>query len=246
MTAFLDSVPATETTIPVLPCVDPETTRDFYSALGFESTYYQTKPYLYLAFSWRGLELHFGAPAANMVIDNEDSGGCLILVDEVAPYHAAFKAALKQHLGRVPTSGRPRLTRLRPGATRFTLVDPSGNNIIVIRRDEPDIEYGGAAHLKGMAKALDNARILHDFKNDDVAAFRALTSALRRPKETDTDLERAQALAFLIELAPTAGAGDRVDDLVGDLRALGLPAEALDTVVDAVADPAALRALLDR
>lgn len=100
---------------------------------------------------------------------------------------------------------------------------PPGTTSSWFKETSPeDLDYGGAAHLKGLAKALDNARILHDFKNDDAAACRALTSALRRPKEGDTDLDRARALAFMIELAPTAGAGNRIDQLVNDMRALHL------------------------
>src|SRR5690606_34793432 len=107
----------------------------------------------------------------------EESGGCLVMVDAVAPYHAAFVAAMR----RVHGSGLPRITRYRPGASRFTLIDPSGNSIIFIQRNEPaELEYGGSKKLMGLAKALDNARILREFKNDDLQAFRALKSAMRR------------------------------------------------------------------
>ncbi|MDW5328297.1 hypothetical protein [Plantactinospora sp. KLBMP9567] len=71
-------------------------------------------------------------------------------------------------LGKVLVKGLPRITRFRPGASRFTIVDPSGNSIVFIRRDEPqDLEYGGSKQLTGLAKVLDNARILREFKTDD-------------------------------------------------------------------------------
>lgn len=73
------------------------------------------------------------------------------------------------------------MTRYRAGASRFSVVDPSGNTIIFIRRDEPaELEYGGSKRLQGLARVLDNARILREFKTDDLAAFRALNSGLRR------------------------------------------------------------------
>jgi hypothetical protein len=53
------------------------------------------------------------------------------------PNHAAFVAAMRASYGRVLTARRPRITRLRPGATSFTLVDPSGNSIIFIQPGEP-------------------------------------------------------------------------------------------------------------
>ncbi|MGC5026908.1 glyoxalase [Tsukamurella sp. DT100] len=229
------------TAVPVLPCVDPEATREFYTALGFECTGYQVRPYLYLAFTRDGADVHF----ARFARDADDTGICLLLVDDVAAEHAAFKAAIKGLLGKVPASGEPRLTRFRPGASRFTLVDPSGNQLLIIRKDEPEFEYGGAKELSGLAKALDNARILSGFKGDDAAAYRALTSALRRPKEGDTDADRAFALAFLLELAPAAGRDADVPGLVGELRALPVTPEELDRAVATAADPGALRKLLE-
>lgn len=230
------------TAVPVLPCVDPEATREFYTALGFECTGYQVRPYLYLAFARDGADVHF----ARFARDADDTGICLLLVDDVAAEHAAFKAAIKGLLGKVPASGEPRLTRFRPGASRFTLVDPSGNQLLIIRKDEEEFEYGGAKELSGLAKALDNARILSGFKGDDAAAYRALTSALRRPKDGDTDADRALALAFLLELAPAAGRDADVPGLVGELRALPVPPEELDRAVATAADPGALRELLDQ
>ncbi|WP_182902725.1 hypothetical protein [Microbispora sp. H10830] len=50
-----------------------------------------------------------------------------------------------------------------------------------IQRDEPTkLEYGGSKKPTGLAEALDNARILREFENDDLHAFRALKSAVRR------------------------------------------------------------------
>lgn len=227
--------------VPVLPCVDPEAVREFYTALGFECIGYQVRPYLYLAFSRDGADIHFGRLAR----DADDTGTCLLLVDDVAVEHAAFKTAIKVLLGKVPVSGEPRLTRFRPGASRFTLVDPSGNHVLVIQKDEPrDLEYGGSKRLSGLAKAIDNARILQGFKNDDIAAFRALSSALRRPKSDDTDVERALALAFLIDIAPSAGRGGDVPALVDRLRVLPVSAQELESAIATAADPGALRALL--
>ena len=51
--------------------------------------------------------------------------------------------------------------------SRFTVVDPSGNSIIYIRRDEPAVEYGGSKELSGLARAIEKAAILRDMKEDD-------------------------------------------------------------------------------
>ncbi|GAA2894470.1 hypothetical protein GCM10010517_59170 [Streptosporangium fragile] len=196
-----ETVRANETVVPVLPCVSARETLDFYRALGFEVTYEQTRPYLYLALRWSGFDLHFGAPPRGMDEPREDIGGCLVMVDAVAPYHAAFTQAMRRAYGKVLSQGLPRITRYRAGASRFTLVDPSGNSIVFIRRDEPaELEYGGSKKLQGLARALDNARILSEFKNDDRAALRALKSALRRHGDRAAALDRALAYATLVEL----------------------------------------------
>ncbi|AZM50658.1 glyoxalase [Streptomyces sp. WAC 06738] len=214
---------ANETTVPVMPCVSAAETLEFYRALGFEVTYEQTRPYLYLALEWSGFALHFGTPPKNIDPSREDTGGCLVMVDDVAPYHAEFTRALRAAYGKVPAKGRPRITRFRPGASRFTVVDPSGNSIIFIRRDEPaELEYGGSKSLAGLARALDNARIFSEFKNDDRTALRILTTALRRHGPDAAPVDLARTLATLIELATALEETDGVAEWRRRLTALDL------------------------
>ncbi|MEU8273514.1 glyoxalase [Microbispora bryophytorum] len=210
-----------ETTVPLMPCASVDETLAFYEALGFEATYKQSKPYVYLALRWSGFELHFGPAPKGLDPAREESGGCLVMVDAVASYHAAFVAAMRRVYGKVLSSGLPRITRHRPGASRFTLIDPSGNSIIFIQRDEPaELEYGGSKKLTGLARALDNARILREFKNDDLQAFRALKSALHRHGAAASPVERAIALCHLVDVATILG--EAADPWLADLRALEL------------------------
>lgn len=212
-----------ETTVPLLHCVAPEQTLEFYQALGFEVTYKQLKPYLYLAVRWSGFELHFGPTPSYVDPALENSGGALVMVDSVAPYHAAFTEAMRAAYGKVLAKGRPRMTRYRPGATRFTIIDPSGNSIVFIQRDEPEeLQYGGSKELQGVARALDNARVFREFKNDDRAAVRTLVSALRRHSDTATATERALAMANLIELHIALDEPDKVREWTGRLREVEL------------------------
>lgn len=212
-----------EATVPLLPCTSPEQTLEFYQALGFEVTWRQTKPYLYLALRMSGFELHFKNPPDNLDPAGEQSGGCLVMVDAVAPYHAAFTQAMRQAYGKVLARGRPRMTRYRPGASRFSLIDPSGNSIIFIRRDEPDeLEYGGSKSLHGIAKALDNARIYREFKHDDRAAVRTIKSALRRQGDQAPAVDRAMAYATLIELGTALDQPEQVQEWTAQLRAIPL------------------------
>ncbi|MEV0191072.1 glyoxalase [Kitasatospora purpeofusca] len=236
------TVRANETTVPVLPCVSVDETLEFYQALGFEVTYKQTRPYVYLALEWSGFALHFGTPPKNIDPSHEDGGGCLVLVDEVAPYHAEFTRALRAAYGRTLSKGRPRITRFRPGASRFTLVDPSGNSIIFIQRDEPaELEYGGSKDLAGLAKALDNARVFSEFKNDDRAALRVLVTALRRHGDAAPPLELARTLATLVELATALEETDGVEEWRRRLNALDLTEAERHRAAAGLRDAEALR-----
>jgi hypothetical protein len=218
-----ESIKPNEATVPLLPCISAENTLEFFQALGFEVTWKQTKPYLYLALKMSGFELHFKNPPDGLDPTQERSGGCLIMVDSVAPYHAAFSQAMRAAYGKVLSKGCPRITRYRKGASRFSLIDPSGNTIIFIRRDEPaELEYGGSKNLKGLAKSLDSARIYREYKNDDQAAVRVITSALRRHGEHAPPIEQAIAYANLVELCITLEWPDKKEEWLGKLRAIPL------------------------
>ncbi|SIM80621.1 glyoxalase [Micromonospora cremea] len=241
MTINEDRVQPNETTVPLLHCVSPEETLAFWRALGFEVTYEQTRPYVYLAFRWSGFALHYGRAPSGLDPSAENTGGCLVMVDAVAAYHAAFTEAMRRTYGKVLGKGLPRVTRYRSGASRFSIVDPSGNTIIFIQRDEPaEVEYGGSKELQGLARVLDNARILREFKMDDRAAFRALNSGLRRHGDNAPAVEQGLALAGLIELSVALGEAERLPDWGTRLRALSLTAQERTQVEKAVADPAVL------
>lgn len=214
----------TETTVPLLPCLTVDDSIAFYEALGFDVADRQTRPYLYMAFRLGGIELHFKDGSPHLDPSDELSGGCLVMVDAVEGYHRDFTSGLRRRYGRVPARGLPRLTRLRPGQTRFCLYDPSGNCVVFIDRDEPDVEYGGSKSMSGLAKALDNVRILRDFKNDDALAARALDVALRRHGDGALRVELARAIANRAELAIALGDSDLAAASRAELAAMALTA----------------------
>ena len=210
------------TTIPLLPCLDAESTVSFYEALGFTVSHRQSRPYLYLALTYTDVEVHFKEPSPHLDPVDELSGGALVMVDDVTGFHPDFAAGLKRRYGRVLATGLPRLTRLRPGQSRFRVYDPSGNSLIFVNRDEPDVEYGGSSALSGLAKAHDNVRIFRDFKNDDVLAARALDTALTRYRASASRVEVARALADRAELAVALDDREFADHVRRDLEAMAL------------------------
>ncbi|MBF6468991.1 glyoxalase [Nocardia beijingensis] len=213
-----------DTAVPQLWTGDLAGTLEFYKTLGYTVTHEQTRPYVYGAVEDHGCALHF-VPAPKDADIPAERTGCLVMVDDVANRHQDFTAALRTRYGRVPAKGLPRITRFRPGQTRFTVVDPAGNQLIYIQRDEPPkVDYGGSKELTGLAKVLDNARILRDFKIDYPAAFRVLEVGLGRYRAEAPRLEVARALAALAELAVALGDPGRAEPFRTDLRAMELSA----------------------
>ncbi len=212
------------TTIPCLPCVSLDESLDFWRAVGYEVTYTQKAPNPYAVIRVDDYELHlFGLKQLN---PEDNFTTCIVLVGEVEQLHATFAARLKAALGRVPGRDFPRISRMRPGQTRFTLTDVAGNSVIYIKRGEEDeaaAEEYKRADLPPLQRALAVAARLRDFKNDDAAAAKALDSALARHQEPPLDY--ARVLLARIELAEALDDPQRAGELRARLDALPLSAE---------------------
>jgi hypothetical protein len=209
-------------TIPILPCISLNDTLTFYRALGFDVTYQQTRPYVYAATRRGGVNLHFVGIAK--LEPSKAYSACLVVVPELEPLYAAFREGLKSSYGKLPLKGWPRISRLRPGASRFTLVDVAGNSVVFVKRDAPDDYEESSAEPTSdtpLGKALNQARRFRDFKNDDVAAAKLLDVALRKDS-AGSAIERARALAARIELALALGDEARASSAHAELQALTL------------------------
>lgn len=210
------------TTIPCLPCVSMAESLDFYRALGFEVTYQQKSPYEYAVVRQGGCELHlFGLKGLKA---EEGYSTCLVVLPEVEPLHRAFSEALRGKYGKLPVAGFPRITRFKPGQSRFTLTDPSGNSIICVKRGakEEDREK-----LTGLAKGIQSAARLRDERGDDESAAKVLDVALDRYPDAPA-LDRARALAARAELAVALGQADRLRALRQELQRIPISDEDRD------------------
>lgn len=211
-------------TIPVLPCVSLIETLAFYGALGFEVTHQQTAPNVYAATRRGEVHLHF--MGLKGLDPRQAYSTCLVIVPEVERLHETFADGLRRAYGKLPISGLPRISRMKKGQSRFTVVDVAGNSVIFIRRDAPDDDDGAAGSRPGsrLGKALRAAARLRDFKNDDAAAAKVLDVALAR-KGADDPLERARALAARLELAVALGEQARARALRDEIDAAPLSGE---------------------
>ncbi|KQR16398.1 hypothetical protein [Cellulomonas sp. Leaf334] len=205
--------------VPMLPCGPLGETVDFYGALGFEVMERQERPYAYAAMRREDIDLHvYGMPDW----DPETSHStCLIIVDDTEALWAKWAAGLRKRYGRVPLTGLPRMTRPRRranagGASGFSVVDPNGNWIRVFPdRAPPAVEPGSR-----LARAVENAVVLADSKDDLVQALKVLVGAERRADDSTPPQDRLAALALLAELQVRAGTPDDARATLARLDAL--------------------------
>src|SRR5262245_37918396 len=213
-----------ERTIPALPCVSLSETFEFYRLLGFEVTYQQASPNPYGVVRRGDCELHFFGLKGLKPQDAYST--CLVIVPEVERLHQVFADGLRKGYGKLPITGFPRITRMRKGQGRFTIVDPSGNSVIFIKQEQPgaEKEQPEQGERSRLAKATDTAARLRDSRGDDVAAARVLDVALAR-KDPVPPAERARALAARAELAVVLGEPERLRALRAELAQIPLPDE---------------------
>jgi hypothetical protein len=209
-------------TIPCLPCVSLEETFPFYEMLGFEVVYRQKAPNEYGVVRRGGCELHFFGLKG---LEPKNSfSACLVLVSDVEGLHKTFADAMRQVLGKVPVKGLPRISRMKPGQTRFTITDPAGNSVIFIKRGAEDQAAGEEYKKEGqtrLQRAISLAARLRDYKGDDAAAAKALDTALAHPDPADP-FDRARALVARAELAIALGDRRHAIRLRDELETLSL------------------------
>lgn len=193
--------PRAPKTIPALPCVSIDETLDFWSGLGFAITYRQKAPNPYGVVKRDGYELHFfgmkGLDPAKAF------STCFVMLSEVEVLHAEFEESLRRTLGRSPAKGLPRISRMRPGQTRFTLTDPNGSSVIFIKYGPEDERKAHAYEdptLTPLQRAIKFAERVRDYHVDDRLAAKTLDVALAR-KGVESPLDRAEALTARAELA---------------------------------------------
>ena len=162
--------------------------------------FHQKNPYQYAVIKRGEYELHFrrvkGLEPAN------SNSFSLIMVSNAGLVHQDFAQKLKTAFGKSPASGLPRISRMKPQQTRFTVTDPSGNSVIFISLGEEDsLAYDQADQpgLTPLQKSIATTIRLRDFKNDYIAALKTITSGLNHSGEENPD-HIAQAIQIKTEL----------------------------------------------
>ena len=213
------------TTIPLLPSAAIEETLEFWKALGFETTYQQRSPNSYATMKNGNYELHFYGLSSLKPEDNFTM--CVVNVPEVEDLHQRFSGRIRTLLGKVPTRGFPRISRMRPGQTRFTVTDTAGNSVYFIKAGDEDHAIGEAykeADQTEWQRTLNMVARLRDYHLDDAKAAKVLDVALART-DPDGSSDYAYALAARIDLAVAMEDIDLVPDLLTRLTNMPLSAD---------------------
>ncbi len=232
-----------EITVPLLPCRSIDEIADFYQMLGFERTYWQTKPYPCVGLRREDFQLQFFGLDG---FDPEASyGSCVVLVEDTMALYEAFAAGMRAVHGKVLVAGIPRMTRPRKrkntgNAAGFSVVDPGGGNWIRIFHNTDaagDITDEPSSQL---AKAMQNAVVLGDSKGDTGQAARILDSALNRHRASTPVTDLVEALVYGAELSMRLGDRARAGVLLAEVAAAELTDEQRDSLSEALANAANL------
>ncbi len=190
----------------MLPCADVEEIAEFFTPLGFDVAYRQIRPNPYVALEGYGFPLHYYVMPDHRPENSHST--CGVLVPDTEPLFEAFAAGLRASFGKLPMAGFPRITRPRPrknagGLSGFSLIDPAGNWIRIMRDGAPSEEPSDSAESSPLRESLLNAIVLADSKGDVAQAEKILKGAIRRADEADPAM--ADATEFLDELSERLG-----------------------------------------
>lgn len=233
----------TETTIPMLPCRTSliETTVDFYTALGFATTYLQKSPYAYAVVERGAVELQlYGMKEYDPASSHS---GCYVLTDDVDGLHAAFRAGLKEAYGRVPARGLPRIGPLKDmsyGVRQFLMTDPTGNTIRIGQPISEDQNHRPAPK-ETFARALHMADLFADSKQDLPGAAKIIDRVLGLTDEHPAPVQKLRLLVLRGDIAQRMGDAEKAGVLLEEAAAVRLGPEEREAATDTLARLAELR-----
>ncbi|MFE5851912.1 bleomycin resistance protein [Streptomyces sp. NPDC056500] len=234
----------TEKAIPLLPCRSDliQAVVDFYTALGFKTTFRQQSPYAYAVVERGSIELQFYGmkgydPAAS-------HSGCYLLTDDVDGLHVSFRDGLRADLGKVPTRGLPRIGPLKDmsyGMRQFLITDPTGNTLRIGQSIGTDGHHRPAPK-DTFGRALHTADLFADSKQDLPGAAKIIDRVLGLTDEQPTAPQLLRLLVLRGDIAHRLGDAPLAQRLLERAATVPLAPEERTTVRDDLDRLAVLRA----
>lgn len=191
---------AGERTYPILPCADLDEALAFYEALGFVRSYLQRRPNPYAVVALEDIVVHLAGYPEHDPATSVSS--VIVTVPDAEARYAAFADRLRQHYGRLPSAGIPRILRPRRKqgtATGFSLVDVGGNWLRFYRTGEREDDDASATSLA-------RAELLVRLGRDEEAR-QTLATAVDLVATADADALR-EDLEHARDVVGAAGSGD--------------------------------------
>ncbi|MER6996543.1 VOC family protein [Streptomyces sp. NPDC000410] len=234
----------TEKTIPMLPCQTIQPVVDFYTALGFETTFLQKSPYPYAIVQRGPVELQFFG--MKRYDPAESYSGCYILTDDVDGLYETFRAGLKEAYGRIPNRGLPRIGPLKNmsyGVRQFVMADPGGNSIRIGQKTSEDMSHRPVPK-EPFARALHLGTLFADSKEDLPGAAKIIDRVLQPADEQPTPVQHVRLLILRGDIARRMDDDGLARELLERARAaeLRLTEEERESVRDDLTRLAELRA----
>ncbi|MCP3803015.1 VOC family protein [Allokutzneria sp. A3M-2-11 16] len=211
---------------PMLPSRSITETVTFYTALGFEVAYQQTRPNTYVSLRW----------GEDVVLDfftlkqepSDNYSTCYVHTDDVDALYAAFTGGLRAALGKVPARGYPRINPLKDmsfGVRQFIVIDPSGNHVRIGQAIGPASNGLATKETRAgqsrLERALHTATMLADSRQDPESAARILDAAFGAGEPTPDEV-LFRALVLRADLAVRLGDDARVGQLLDRAEAMGV------------------------
>lgn len=194
-----------EKTIPMLPCRTLQPVLDFYTVLGFEATFQQKSPNPYAVVERGGIQLHFFG--MKRYEPAESYSTCYISTDHVDELHETFRTRLKAAYGKIPIRGLPRIGPLKDtshGVRQFLMTDPGGN-CLRIGQQTSQAHHHRPAPKETFARALHQASLFADSRDDPAAAAKILDRVLRTEDERPTPVQSLRLLVLRADVARRLG-----------------------------------------
>jgi catechol 2,3-dioxygenase-like lactoylglutathione lyase family enzyme len=191
---------ANERTYACLPCGDLDESISFYAALGFKTTYRQTRPNPHAVVALEEIAIHlFGIEGFNPA---DSYGSVIVAVPDPDQLYRTFATRLRETFGKLPTVGIPRILRPRKKfgtVSGFSVIDPGGNWLRVYRLGDTE-EKDAPEKAEGLMQVIYVASRLGDAHGDEAKALKTLENGIQRYTEAPA-LDRARAYLYRATLA---------------------------------------------
>lgn len=213
---------------------------EYYTALGFEMTYYQKAPYRFASVEKDIAEFSFYG--VKNFDENGKQGGCYVAVPNVREVYEDLRKNLKAYYGKIPSKGMPRFSRLNKTAEdwRFNITDCSGNTIIVgesfgdstalMEAEEERVNAQSSKFEKAYAQAYRFAFSKEDF----MAARNTLEAAFRKFKEQISNTLLFKAKVLQTEVFFSLDQNDKAKETLLELNDVKLTEAEKESLIDVI------------